>query len=135
MDTVSPERRSEIMGRIRSKDTGPELAVRQLAYGMGYRYRLHSAKLPGRPDLVFSGRHKVVFVHGCFWHQHRGCRRARLPSSNQEYWIGKIKRNALRDREAVRALRRSGWKVLTVWECELSDMNQLARRLRGFLDE
>ena len=135
MDTVSPQRRSEIMGRVRSKDTGPELVVRRLVHGMGYRYRLHSATLPGRPDLVFAGRRKVVFVHGCFWHQHRGCKRARMPSSNRAYWVGKIERNTSRDREVVRALRRAGWRVLTVWECELSNMNRLAKRLGGFLDE
>lgn len=135
MDTVSPLQRSEIMGRVRSKDTGPEMVVRRLVHGMGYRYRLHSAKLPGRPDLVFAARRKVVFVHGCFWHQHRGCKRARMPSSNRDYWVAKIERNTSRDRAVVRALRRARWKVLTVWECELSNMNRLAKRLGGFLDE
>jgi DNA mismatch endonuclease (patch repair protein) len=135
VDTVSPLQRSEIMGRVRSKDTGPEMVVRRLVHGMGYRYRLHSAKLPGRPDLVFAARRKVVFVHGCFWHQHRGCKRARMPSSNRDYWVAKIERNTSRDRAVVRALRRARWKVLTVWECELSNMNRLAKRLGGFLDE
>ncbi|MFN9210349.1 MAG: very short patch repair endonuclease [Betaproteobacteria bacterium] len=135
MDTIGPKQRSEVMRRVRSKDTGPEMVVRRLVHSMGHRYRLHSATLPGRPDLVFAGRRKVVFVHGCFWHQHRGCGRARMPSSNRDYWVGKIKRNVSRDREVVRALRRAGWGVLTVWECELSNMGRLAERLGGFLDE
>lgn len=135
MDTVSPQQRSQIMARVRSVDTAPEMAVRRLVHGMGYRYRLHSAKLPGRPDLVFAGRRKVVFVHGCFWHGHKGCKRSRIPSSNRDYWASKIQRNSLRDRAAVRALRRGGWMVLTVWECDLSNVNRLAKRLRRFLDE
>lgn len=135
MDTVSARQRSQIMARVRSVDTAPEMAVRRLLHGMGYRYRLHCEELLGRPDLVFSGRRKIIFVHGCFWHQHRGCKRARMPSSNRDFWAAKIERNISRDRAVVRTLRRTGWKVLTVWECELSDMTRLARRLRGFLDE
>ena len=101
VDSVSKERRSEIMSRIRAKDTKPEMAVRRLVHGMGYRYRLHRRDLPGTPDLVFSPRRKVVFVHGCFWHQHDdpNCRKATLPGSNKEYWHPKLKRNAERDKE------------------------------------
>lgn len=128
--------RSENMRRIRSKDTKPELAVRRVAHAMGFRYRLHRTDLPGKPDLVFPGRRKVVFVHGCFWHQHpdAACTDARLPKSRQEYWLPKLARNSARDRENVSALERLGWHVLTIWECETTDRARLEQLLKEFLN-
>lgn len=125
--------RSENMRRIRSKDTAPELAVRRAAYAMGYRYRLHRRDLPGSPDLVFAGRKKVVFVHGCFWHQHGDCREGRLPRSNTEYWTSKLERNVARDRVSQATLVSSGWAVLVVWECETVDNGRLRDKLAEFL--
>jgi DNA mismatch endonuclease (patch repair protein) len=133
MDPLSPNRRSENMRRIRSVHTKPELIVRRLIHTMGYRYRLHAKDLPGRPDLVFRGRQKVIFVHGCFWHMHGACREGRIPSSNASYWSEKLKRNVLRD-EAHRAeLKRMGWKVLEIWECEIENSQNLATKVRRFL--
>lgn len=134
MDSVSREKRSEIMALVRAKDTRPEMAVRKLVWGLGYRYRLHRRDLPGCPDLVFSGRRKVIFVHGCFWHRHEGCALARLPKSRLDFWGPKLESNALRDRRNKRALARQGWKVLTVWECELKNMNRVIGMARRFLD-
>ena len=133
-DTVTPEHRSAIMSRIRSKDMKPEMAVRRLTHAMGYRYRLHRRDLPGKPDLVFPSRRKVVFVHGCFWHRHPGCRRATLPKSNRDFWLAKFQRNAERDAEQQRQLAEQGWAVLIVWECEVQDHDATARRVREFLD-
>lgn len=135
MDTVTVERRSAIMRLVRSKDTGVELKVRSLVYGMGYRYRLHSKDLPGKPDLVFVGRKKVIFVHGCFWHGHKLCKRARIPDANREYWSAKIARNAQRDQEHLAALHTSGWRSLVIWECELRDVAALQVKMKEFLDE
>ena len=135
MDRLSPERRSWLMSRVRSKDTLPELAVRRLVFGMGYRYRLHVPRLPGKPDLVFSARRKIIFVHGCFWHGHKGCRYARLPKSRVEYWQDKRRRNRLHDRRTVAALEREGWHVLVVWQCELKDVNKLTAKLHEFLEK
>lgn len=134
MDRLTSERRSWLMGRIRSKNTGPELAVRRLVYGMGYRYRLHEKRLPGTPDLVFWRRRKAIFVHGCFWHSHTGCRYARLPKSRIEYWKEKLVGNKKRDAVARRELRRLGWRNLVVWQCELKRPERLAERLRDFLE-
>lgn len=134
MDRIAPERRSWLMSRVKSKDTTPEWAVRRLVFGMGYRYRLHDPKLPGKPDLVLAGRRKVIFVHGCFWHGHAGCRYARLPKTRVEFWADKVTRNRARDRRNRRELRAAGWDVLTVWQCELKQMDKLARRLHDFLE-
>jgi len=132
VDTISPERRSENMRRIRSKGMAPELAIRRLVHRMGYRFRLHRKDLPGRPDLVFPSRRKVIFVHGCFWHQHEGCKVARVPRSNLEYWLPKLARNQERDAEHQRTLREIGWKSLVVWECEAEDENT-PNQIRKFL--
>lgn len=130
MDKLTPIRRSENMRRIRSKDTAPELAVRRLCRELGFTgYRIHRKDLPGKPDLAWIGRKLVVFVHGCFWHGHDCAEGIRKPKSNRDYWIPKIKRNQQRDSENIRALRRAGWKVLIVWECEVSDEGRLAKRL------
>ena len=125
--------RSRIMRSIKSRDTKPEMAVRRTAHAMGFRYRLHRADLPGSPDLVFPSRRAVVFVHGCFWHGH-GCKRGRrAPKTNASYWTAKIARNRQRDREAVLSLRRQGWRVLVLWECQLSDADTLDAVVARFL--
>jgi DNA mismatch endonuclease (patch repair protein) len=116
MDTVPARVRSEIMRRVRSENTKPEMSVRRLVHAAGFRYRLHDKSLPGSPDLVFSTRRKVIFVHGCFWHGH-GCEAGNLPSSNTEYWQAKHNRNLVRDRLSLRALSRHGWRALVIWEC------------------
>ena len=120
------------MSRIRGRDTQPELIVRRLVHGMGYRYRLYRRDLPGRPDLVFPGRRKVILVHGCFWHQH-DCSRGRRPSSNRTFWDAKLDRNVARDRENIGALEGLGWSVFVVWECETRDRDGLAARVSAFL--
>lgn len=133
-DTLSRDRRSWVMSRVRSKDTGPEMLVRRIVHGMGYRYRLHVRVLPGVPDLVFSSRRAAIFVHGCYWHQHPGCRLARVPKSRVEFWRTKLERNRERDSENLAALRRLGWRVLVVWECQLTGRRDTwERRLRGRL--
>jgi DNA mismatch endonuclease (patch repair protein) len=133
MDRLDDERRSANMRKIRSKDTMPELAVRRLVHAMGYRYRLHVASLPGKPDLIFRSRRKLIFVHGCFWHQHLGCVDGHVPKSRQEYWSPKLARNVERDRAHCIALEKQGWKICTIWECELSDLDNLRARLKDFL--
>ena len=132
-DHVSPERRSFIMSSVRSKDTKPELVVRRTLHRLGYRYRLHRRDLPGRPDLVFPGRKKAIFVHGCFWHGH-GCRWGRLPKSRLDYWKPKIEANRKRDQKNLDDLRAAGWSVLVVWQCELKDLETAVERIVGFLD-
>lgn len=132
VDTVSVVRRSEIMSRVRSKDTRPELFVRRLIHNAGFRYRLHVSKLPGRPDLVFPGRKKVIFVHGCFWHSHVGCQNARIPKSRADFWMSKLGSNKERDERNINALIGEGWKVLVIWECELNDPG-LLNRIKDFL--
>ncbi|MDR8079506.1 very short patch repair endonuclease [Burkholderia cenocepacia] len=135
MDSLTPAERSERMSRIKGRNTKPELIVRSLIHRMGYRYRLHGKGLPGRPDLVFSKRRKVIFVHGCFWHRHEGCRLARLPKSRLDFWRPKLEANAERDKEVERQLSALGWKVLTIWECEVKDEVVLTLRVRAFLDD
>jgi len=122
------------MRRIRGKGTAPELNVRRLTRSMGYRYRLHVKTLPGTPDLAFPSRKAVIFVHGCFWHSHTACRKGRVPSSNTDFWAPKLARNVARDAEQLQSLRKQGWRVLVLWECELKADTQLAQRLRRFLD-
>lgn len=121
------------MRAVKSKDTSPELRVRRLLHGVGYRYRVHVADLPGKPDLVFAARQKVVFVHGCFWHGHSCQRGDRIPQTNTNYWRKKINRNKERDAEHRKALAEQGWRALTVWECELGNDEELLERLRSFL--
>ncbi len=133
MDILAPEQRSRLMSRIRGKDTGPELKVRQLAHALGFRFRLHRRDLPGSPDLVFASRRKVIFVHGCYWHRHPGCRYAYSPKSNVEFWQAKFAANAARDQIAMKALEETGWQVLVVWECETRNAEALQTRLANFL--
>jgi DNA mismatch endonuclease, patch repair protein len=125
--------RSEIMRAVKSRDTKPEMIVRRLVHRLGYRYRLHRQDLPGKPDLTFPGRRKVVFMHGCFWHGHDCARGARVPKNNRDYWTAKIARNQARDANECERLRAMGWSVLTVWECEIKDLG-LESRLRAFLE-
>lgn len=134
-DKISAERRSRNMAAIRSKNTKPEMIVRQMVHSMGYRYRLHRNDLPGKPDLVFGPRRKVIFVHGCFWHQHPDpdCKDSRLPKSRLDYWLPKLERNVERDQSRQKMLEEMGWSVLTVWECEVRDKPALEQRLAGFL--
>jgi len=132
MDTVPKRVRSEIMRRVRSIDTKPEMMIRRMIHQMGFRYRLHDEKLPGKPDLVFSSRHKVIFVHGCFWHGH-ACEAAKLPSSNVEYWRRKRERNVARDRQSLRSIGEAGWNALVVWECDLRKPERVRRRILTFL--
>ncbi|MCL4305294.1 DNA mismatch endonuclease Vsr [bacterium] len=126
---VSRSQRSRNMSRIRSKDTQPELRVRSILHCMGYRFRLHDANLPGKPDIVLKSHRVVVFVNGCFWHQHERCRRASMPLTNTEYWGTKLKRNVLRFREVCEVLTTMGWKVVIVWECETKEDYKLRRLL------
>ncbi|WP_116381625.1 very short patch repair endonuclease [Cupriavidus taiwanensis] len=133
MDIVSPEKRSRMMAGIKGKNTKPEMLVRKLVHRMGFRFRLHRKDLPGSPDLVFPRLRRVIFVHGCFWHRHPGCRFAYTPKSNAQFWHDKLEANTARDAMATRALDALGWKVLIVWECEVSNLPALARRLNSFL--
>ena len=136
MDNLTPSERSENMRRIRSKDMKPEMAVRQLIHGRGYRYRLHCKDLPGKPDLVFSPRRKVIFVHGCFWHSHSDpkCPIRRIPKSNTGYWTEKLARNIERDKKSQEMLKSLGWKVLILWECQIKDKEKLISKIKKFLD-
>lgn len=130
MDNVSSERRSEIMKRIRSKDTRPERAVRSVAHALGLRFRLHRKDLPGTPDLVFPKWHVCIFVHGCFWHRHENCRRSAYPKSRTEYWARKIERNVERDQAQITALTELGWRVCIIWECETRKKESIVNALQ-----
>lgn len=132
-DPLSTEERSAHMAKIRGKDTRPEWAVRRLLHSVGYRYRLHGQKLPGRPDIVFPGRKKAVFIHGCFWHFHQGCKIAHLPKTRTPYWKDKLEGNRARDARNIARLQAMGWEALVVWECELGDLNAALSRLQAFL--
>ena len=136
VDRLTPERRAENMRRIKSKHMKPEMLVRSIVHRLGYRYRLHRADLPGKPDLVFPARRKIIMVHGCFWHGHDDPNCAdgrRKPKSNLDYWLPKLTRNKLRDRQQEAGLADLGWSVLTVWECETRNLENLAKRLTAFL--
>ncbi len=128
----SPARRSRIMRAVKGRNTSPELLVRSLVHRQGYRFRLHRKNLPGSPDLVFAGRRKVIFVHGCFWHGHHCKRGARVPKSNRAYWKAKIARNVARDARSLRQLKEAGWRVLILWECELKNEAKLKNRIERF---
>ena len=132
MDHLSVSGRRRLMSRIGAKDTAPEMIVRRLVHRMGYRYRLHRRDLPGTPDLVFFGLRKVIFVHGCFWHQH-DCGRGTRPSSNQGFWKRKLEANMRRDRANLSALEENGWSVLVVWECETKALGHLSQQIKRFL--
>ena len=129
MDRISKEHRSWNMSRIRSRDTGPEKAVRSLLHRLGYRFRIYRADLPGRPDIVLPKHHTVIVVHGCFWHRHARCRYAYTPKSRVEFWQHKFQQNVERDRRVQQKLRQLGWNVIVVWECQVGDEPALAQRL------
>ncbi len=132
-DVYGPEKRSAVMRAVKGRGTTPERAVRRLVWALGGRYRLNHADLPGKPDLVMAGRRLAVFVHGCFWHGHDCARGARVPKANRDYWLGKIARNRARDGAARAALEAAGWRVETVWECELKQPGALHERVAGWL--
>ncbi|OEO31092.1 very short patch repair endonuclease [Devosia insulae DS-56] len=134
MDRISRQRRSWNMARIPSKGSRPEMRVRRLLYSMGFRYRLHRMDLPGRPDIVFATKRKIVQVHGCYWHGH-GCARDHKPTSSEAYWSEKIAKNRTRDERSMKLLSELGWDVLVVWECEIDRIDQLRLRLRDFLSQ
>ena len=134
MDTLSPSQRSERMSRVRNKNTKPELLVRRLVHRLGFRYRLHAGSLPGKPDLVFPRKRSVIFVHGCFWHRHVGCALCRMPKSRLEFWKPKLEANRKRDSRNQRLLRKEGWRLLIVWECQLADEHALKNSIIEFLE-
>lgn len=123
------------MSRIRSRDTAPELAVRKVLYRMGYRYRLHSTAVPGKPDIVLKKFKSVIFVHGCFWHRHPGCKFAYTPKSREEFWTKKFELNVRRDEVVKKQLSELGWRNLIIWECETKSRDIIENLLRGFLGE
>ncbi len=133
MDTRTPEQRRRIMKAVKSKNTSPEVLVRKILHGLGYRFRLHRKDLPGNPDIVLPSRKKAIFVHGCFWHLH-DCPKGRPPKSRQEYWLPKLEKNAERDRIKEEQIRKAGWKVLVVWQCELKDIASATKRLQDFVE-
>ncbi|MEO5972294.1 MAG: DNA mismatch endonuclease Vsr [Sphingomicrobium sp.] len=133
VDTRTPIQRSKIMSSVGTKDTGPEMRLRRVLHSAGFRYRLHPKNLPGRPDIVFPARRKVIFVHGCFWHAH-GCTKGRPPKSKAEYWGPKLAANKDRDVRRIHQLRELGWRSLTVWQCELADPVAVLQRVQKFLD-
>lgn len=135
MDKLTPEQRSKNMRNIRSKNTTPEVHLRSLLHRLGYRFRLHRPDLPGKPDIVFPGRRKIIFVQGCFWHQHENCREGRVPDSRRDYWKPKLARTIERDNHTRKALQAVGWDVCTVWECALQKNTEaLLSRIKRFLD-
>ena len=132
MDIYSREKRSEVMSKVRSSGTGPELTVRRQLHSQGFRFRLHDKELPGKPDIVLPKYRSVVFVHGCFWHHHTGCPKSKLPTSNAEFWTEKILANVRRDRRNISELKRLGWRVLVIWECDIRTGKYLGKLNRFF---
>jgi len=135
MDNLTPAQRRRTMAAVHAKDTSPELVVRRIVHALGFRYRLHQSDLPGKPDIVLKSRRKVIFVHGCFWHRHSCDGGRSTPSTNQRYWMAKFERNRLRDLKTRAALRKAGWSVLVIWECETrpARLERLQTRLSKFL--
>jgi DNA mismatch endonuclease (patch repair protein) len=134
MDRLTRGRRSALMSRIRGKDTAPEKTLRAILHKAGYRYRLNVRSLPGSPDIVFPGRRKLIFVHGCFWHSHANCRLGALPKTKLQYWEPKLRANVSRDLRTIRKLRRQGWSVLVVWQCSLKNLDRCMSRITRFLE-
>lgn len=132
-DIMTRQERSALMGRVGAKDTKPELIVRRLLHREGYRYRLHARHLAGRPDIIFPGRRAVIFVHGCFWHRHLGCRRASNPKARASFWQAKFAANIARDAAVLECLTKAGWRTLVIWECETRQIDSLKARLFAFL--
>lgn len=135
MTNISPQGRSNIMRAVKSKNTSLEVRFRKALFAAGFRYRLHCRNLPGTPDVVFPGRKKIIFINGCFWHQHQHCERAKKPVTNTTYWIPKLKRNVQRDRENIRRLKKLGWQVYVVWECSFSDFKATLNGAIRFLNK
>ncbi len=135
MDALTKLQRSALMSNVRSKDTTTELAVRGMIFSLGFRYRLHRVDLPGKPDLVFVSKRKIIFINGCFWHRHKGCKYSTTPKSNKIFWLEKFEKNIRRDKSNRIELRSLGWKILTVWQCELKKRDKLERRIIDFLCE
>jgi DNA mismatch endonuclease (patch repair protein) len=135
MDRITPQRRSWNMSRIRSRDTVPEKRVRSILHRLGFRFSLRRKDLPGRPDIVLPARRTVIFVHGCFWHQHAGCGHASMPSTRRPFWEEKLNGNVVRDQRRVKELQSLGWEVIVVWECELSDEEKVSRRITRILNK
>ena len=133
MDRISREHRSWNMSRIRSGDTKPERIVRSLLHGRGYRFRLHKKDLPGKPDIVLPKYKTVIFVHGCFWHRHKGCKHASVPKTRQDFWQTKFNSNIARDKKVQKQLNSTGWKIVIIWECELSEIETLINKLEYHL--
>lgn len=134
-DNVDPIRRSQIMSKVRSFNTKPEMIVRRTAHKMGFRYRLHCKDVPGKPDLVFRSRRKVIFVHGCFWHRHEGCPNTRTPKSRIDYWEEKFLKNQERDQRIYHELDSTNWKYKIIWECETKNIDKLKKDLQSFLNK
>lgn len=134
MDTLSPIERSARMSLIKGKNSRPEMKIRKLVYSLGYRYRLHVKTIPGSPDLVFRGKKKIIFVHGCFWHRHESCHLARVPKTRPEFWIPKLEKNRQRDAAILQKLSADGWKVLVIWECQIKHKDELILSIKDFLE-
>ena len=132
-DVFTQDKRSSIMANVKGRNTKPELVVRSIIHRMGFRYRLHVADLPGKPDIVLPRHKKVIFVNGCFWHGHKDCPRAKRPTTNTSSWDAKLDENILRDKRNVRKLKKDGWHTLTIWECEIKDRDKIYHKLSRFL--
>lgn len=135
VDIYSEQKRSEIMSKIRGKETKPEIIVRKFLFSKGFRYRINDARYPGKPDIVLPKYHTVIFVHGCFWHGHENCKASKLPQTNSDFWEEKIGRNVERDRDNIEALKSMGWKVIVVWDCEIKAKKNREERLKSLVDE
>lgn len=135
MDIITNEKRSWNMSRIQGKDTKPELIIRSLLHSSGYRFRLHAKKLPGVPDIVLPKYKTVIFVHGCFWHRHKGCKFTYTPKSRVEFWESKFQKNKERDRIVMNKLKKLGWKIIVIWECEISNPDNIRYKLKKHLEE
>jgi len=135
LDNFTKEQRSRCMSRIKSKDTKPEIIVRKTLYKLGFRYGLYKEDLPGKPDIIFLKKKIAIFVNGCFWHQHEGCKRKSSPKTNTEYWEKKLKKNVENQNKSIISLRKTGWKVFIIWECETKDSTLLEKRIKEFLYE
>lgn len=130
MDTFSKKQRSECMSKIRSRNTQPELAVRKVLTGLGFRYRLHRNDLPGKPDIVIPKLKKIIFINGCFWHQHKDCKRSSMPKSNKDYWKPKLERNIEKQKDNIKLLKKDGWSIIVLWECEIQNIQKLREKLK-----
>ena len=133
-DTISPKHRSWNMSRVRSKNTKPEIKIRSMLHAKGFRFRKNVKNLPGVPDIVLPKYKSIIFVHGCFWHQHKGCVKSHIPKSNVEFWTEKLGKNVVRDKKHNKELKQAGWRILTIWECEMKDLNKLERKLKKFFE-